>query len=126
MCSASMMSVRQRDAMFVHACQDMRLALAEASVDLYHVRIYLFRALYDEENHFSPVPIPAWPELAQLVSVVFRDLNLALGHSELLELVSFVYPKPRFSSHPRGNLYTFLFASVLQGSGLLNGKSYCI
>ena len=60
MCSASMMSVRQRDAMFVHACRDTHLALAEASVDLYRARVYLFRALYEEENRISPAPIPAW------------------------------------------------------------------
>ena len=55
-----MISVRQRDVMFVHACQDMHLALAEASVDLFHARIYLFQALYEEAKHISPVPIPAW------------------------------------------------------------------
>ena len=67
-----MISVRQRGVMFVYACQDVYLALAEASVDLYHSLMYLFQALFDEENHISPVPIPAWPELAQLVSGEWR------------------------------------------------------
>ena len=45
-----MIGVRQRGVMFVYACQDVYLALAGASVDLYHARIYLFRAFYDEED----------------------------------------------------------------------------
>ena len=40
--------------MFVYACQDVYLALAGASVDLYHSLIYSFQALFDEENYISP------------------------------------------------------------------------
>ena len=71
-----MISVRQRDVMFVYACQDVYLALAGASVDLYHSLIFLFQALFDEENYISPVPVAAWPELARLVSGACGDLNL--------------------------------------------------